>query len=78
MIHNMFHLSSAPRVSPRLLCTAAQQKNGHSPEDESEKTEQSAADKVLTEKTQLEEQLKDMTVSWRWVLQVQAKDSRLN
>lgn len=52
------------RASPRLLCTATQQKNGDRSEEEAEKPEQSAAEKVLVEeKTQLEEQLKDMTVS---------------
>lgn len=52
------------RASPRLLCTATQQKNGHRSEEEAEKPEQSSAEKVLMEeKTQLEDQLKDMTVS---------------
>lgn len=47
-----------------MLCTATQQKNGHRSEEEAEKPEQSAAEKVLMEdKSQLEEQLKDMTVS---------------
>lgn len=47
-----------------MLCTATQQKNGNRSEEEAEKPEQSAAEKVLMEeKTQLEEQLKDMTVS---------------
>lgn len=47
----------------RLLCTATQQKNGPGSEEEAEKTEQSPAEKVLTEeKVQLEAQLKDMTV----------------
>lgn len=47
-----------------MLCTATQQKNGHRSEEEAEKPEQSSAEKVLMEeKTQLEDQLKDMTVS---------------
>lgn len=51
------------RTSPRLLCTATQQKNGHGSEEEADKPEQSSAEKVLVEeKSQLEEQLKDMTV----------------
>ncbi|CAL1590557.1 unnamed protein product [Knipowitschia caucasica] len=45
------------RASPRLLCTATQQKSG-----EEEAAEQSAADKALQEeKGKLEEQLKKMT-----------------
>lgn len=52
------------RTSPRLLCTATQQKNGPGPEEEAEKTEQGAVEKALMEeKSQLEEQLKEMTVS---------------
>lgn len=55
---------SSPRTSPRLLCTATQQKNGHGSEEEAEKPEQSNAEKALVEeKSQLEEQLKEMTVS---------------
>lgn len=47
-----------------MLCTATQQKNGHGPEEDAEKPEQSNAEKVLVEeKSQLEEQLKEMTVS---------------
>lgn len=47
-----------------MLCTATQQKNGHGSEEEAEKPEQSNAEKVLLEeKSQLEEQLKEMTVS---------------
>lgn len=48
-----------------MLCTATQQKNGHRSEEEAEKSEQNAAEKLLTEKSQLEEQLKDMTVSFQ-------------
>lgn len=59
-----FCLSSPSRASPRLLCTATQQKNGPGPEEEAEKMEQSAAEKALTEeRSRLEEQLKEMTVS---------------
>lgn len=51
------------RASPRLLCTATQQKNGDRSEEEAEKPEQSAAEKgLIEEKSQLEEQLKEMTV----------------
>lgn len=50
-------MSILPRASPRLLCTATQQKNGHRSEEEAEKPDQNAE-----EKSQLEEQLKDMTV----------------
>lgn len=47
-----------------MLCTATQQKNGHGSEEEAEKPEQSNAEKVLLEeKSQLEEQLKEVTVS---------------
>lgn len=51
------------RSSPRLLCTATQQKNGPGSE-EAEKPDQNTAEKaLLEEKSQLETQLKDMTVS---------------
>lgn len=51
------------RASPRLLCTAAQQKSGQGSEED-QNAEQSAAEKVLAEeKGQLEEQLKEVTVS---------------
>uniref|UniRef100_A0A3Q1F6P5 GrpE protein homolog n=1 Tax=Acanthochromis polyacanthus TaxID=80966 RepID=A0A3Q1F6P5_9TELE len=59
---NLFCPSFHSRASPRLLCTATQKKNGHGSEEEAEKPEQNAAEKVLVEeKTQLEEQLKEMT-----------------
>lgn len=46
-----------------MLCTATQQKNGDRSEEEAEKPEQSAAEKgLIEEKSQLEEQLKEMTV----------------
>ncbi|XP_057709877.1 grpE protein homolog 1, mitochondrial [Corythoichthys intestinalis] len=55
------------RSSPRRLCTATQQKNG--PEETSaEKPEQSVTEKVLAEKTQLEEQLKEMTDKYKRAL----------
>ncbi|XP_023282924.1 grpE protein homolog 1, mitochondrial [Seriola lalandi dorsalis] len=61
--------SALTRTSPRLLCTATQQKNGHRSEEDTEKPEQSAAEKVLTEeKTQLEEQLKEMTEKYKRAL----------
>ncbi|CAG5929524.1 unnamed protein product [Menidia menidia] len=60
--------SPALRVSPRLLCTATQQKNGPGPE-ESEKPEHSAGEKALMEeKSQLEGQLKDMTEKYKRAL----------
>jgi len=53
-------------VTPRLLCTAAQQKSsgtGTEEENGAQKPEPSAAEKAFTEeKMQLEEQLKDVTV----------------
>ncbi|KAL3046770.1 grpE protein homolog 1, mitochondrial [Trematomus bernacchii] len=52
------------RASPRLLCTASQQKK-----DETDKPEQSAADTLLAEeKAQLEEQVKDMTEKYKRAL----------
>lgn len=59
-----------------MLCTATQQKNGHrteeeaeKPEHEAEKPEQGAAEKSqMEEKTQLEEQLKDMTDKYKRAL----------
>ncbi|KAI1888255.1 hypothetical protein AGOR_G00183140 [Albula goreensis] len=58
------------RSSPRLLCTAAQQKNdGASADDASQKSEQSPAEKALAEeKVQLEEQLKDVTDKYKRAL----------
>ncbi|XP_028330952.1 grpE protein homolog 1, mitochondrial [Gouania willdenowi] len=57
------------RASPRLLCTAAQQKNGPRPEEEAEKVDQSSAEKTLAEaKSQVEEQLKDMTEKYKRAL----------
>ncbi|XP_047241114.1 grpE protein homolog 1, mitochondrial isoform X2 [Girardinichthys multiradiatus] len=51
------------------MCTATQQKNGPGSVEEAEKTEQSTADKVLTEeKGQLEEQLKEMTDKYKRAL----------
>ncbi|XP_044040626.1 grpE protein homolog 1, mitochondrial [Siniperca chuatsi] len=67
--HSLVALPALIRVSPRLLCTATQQKNGHRSEEEAEQPEQSAAEKVLMEaKTQLEEQLKDMTGKYKRAL----------
>ena len=58
-------LSTCPsRSSPRFLCTAAQRQNGQGPEDEGDKPEQSATEKASAEeKSQLEGQLKEVTVS---------------
>lgn len=57
---------SRSRAPPRLLCTATQQKNGPGSEEEAEKPEQTSADRVLLEeKSQLETQLKDLTVRRR-------------
>lgn len=58
------------------MCTATQQKNGHGSEEEADKPEQSSAEKVLVEeKSQLEEQLKDMTVCLQTELQQLLKHS---
>ncbi|XP_064199679.1 grpE protein homolog 1, mitochondrial [Anguilla rostrata] len=60
------------RSSPRLLCTAAQQKsNGASADEENaaQKPEQSSAEKALVEeKVQLEEQLKDVMDKYKRAL----------
>ncbi|XP_031170529.1 grpE protein homolog 1, mitochondrial [Sander lucioperca] len=64
-VRQSYSIVSSPalvRASPRLLCTATQQKNGPGPEEEAEKPEQSAAE------TQLEEQLKDMTEKYKRAL----------
>ncbi|KAF1380291.1 hypothetical protein PFLUV_G00162090 [Perca fluviatilis] len=64
-VRQSYSIVSSPaliRASPRLLCTATQQKNGHGSEEEAEKPEQSAAE------TQLEEQLKDMTEKYKRAL----------
>ncbi|KAM6949049.1 grpE protein homolog 1, mitochondrial isoform 2-T2 [Aplochiton taeniatus] len=56
------------RASPRLLCSAAQQKNGQGAEEEA-KPEHSAAENALVEeKTQLEEQLKELTDKYKRAL----------
>ncbi|XP_039896779.1 grpE protein homolog 1, mitochondrial isoform X2 [Simochromis diagramma] len=55
--------------SPRLLCMATQQKNGHGSEEEAEKPEPSPTEKsLMEEKTQLEDQLKDMTEKYKRAL----------
>ncbi|XP_056883299.1 grpE protein homolog 1, mitochondrial isoform X2 [Takifugu flavidus] len=57
------------RSSPRLLCTATQQKNGPRSEEEAEKPDQNTAEKAaLEEKSQLETQLKDMTEKYKRAL----------
>ncbi|MBN3321873.1 GRPE1 protein, partial [Atractosteus spatula] len=61
------------RASPRLLCTAAQQKsNGQSTEEEQgrgQHAQQTPAEKVLAEeKSQLEEQLKELTDKYKRAL----------
>ncbi|XP_006802638.1 grpE protein homolog 1, mitochondrial [Neolamprologus brichardi] len=57
------------RGSPRLLCMATQQKNGHRSEEEAEKPEPSPTEKsLMEEKTQLEDQLKDMTEKYKRAL----------
>ncbi|KAM9717117.1 grpE protein homolog 1, mitochondrial-like [Menidia menidia] len=69
-VRQSYPLIASPvlRVSPRLLCTATQQKNGPGPE-ESEKPEHSAGEKALMEeKSQLEGQLKDMTEKYKRAL----------
>ncbi|KAG7497669.1 grpE protein-like 1, mitochondrial [Solea senegalensis] len=71
-VRQSYSLVASPallRASPRLLCTATQQKNGHGSEEEAEKTEISEAEKVLVEqKSQVEEQLKDMTEKYKRAL----------
>ncbi|XP_054609847.1 grpE protein homolog 1, mitochondrial isoform X1 [Dunckerocampus dactyliophorus] len=61
-------LAKVERASPRWLCTSTMQKDGVRSEEKAEKPEQSAAEKVLAEKTQLEEQLKDMTDKYKRAL----------
>ncbi|XP_059389190.1 grpE protein homolog 1, mitochondrial-like [Carassius carassius] len=59
---------SLGRVTPRLLCTAAQQKSSGTGTEE-EKPEPVAAEKAfIEEKTQLEEQLKDITDKYKRAL----------
>ncbi|KAM9426586.1 grpE protein homolog 1, mitochondrial [Pholidichthys leucotaenia] len=71
-VRQSYSLLASPallRVSPRLLCTATQQKNGRGSEEEAEKPEQNTAEKVLTEeKSQLEDQLKDVTEKYKRAL----------
>ncbi|XP_073331637.1 grpE protein homolog 1, mitochondrial [Pagrus major] len=71
-VRQSYSLVASPaliRASPRLLCTATQQKNGHRSEEEAEKPEQSAAEKgLMEEKGQLEEQLKEMTEKYKRAL----------
>ncbi|XP_016407007.1 grpE protein homolog 1, mitochondrial-like isoform X2 [Sinocyclocheilus rhinocerous] len=59
-------------ATPRLLCTAAQQKSsgpGTEEENGTQKPEPSAAEKAcIEEKTQLEEQLKDVTDKYKRAL----------
>ncbi|KTF80766.1 hypothetical protein cypCar_00004610 [Cyprinus carpio] len=59
---------SLVRATPRLFCTAAQQKSSGTGTEE-EKPEPSAAEKAfIEEKTQLEEQLKDITDKYKRAL----------
>lgn len=52
-----------------MFCMATQQKNGHGTEEEVEKPEPSPAEKALMEeKSQLDEQLKDMTEKYKRAL----------
>lgn len=64
------------RAAPRLLCTAAQQKSsgtGTEEENGAHKPDPSATEKALTEeKTQLEDQLKDVTVLFVYVFKQKA------
>ncbi|KAM9837042.1 grpE protein homolog 1, mitochondrial [Aulostomus maculatus] len=68
--YSIIALTALKRTSPRLLCTATQQKkNGDRSEEEAEKPEQGAAEeKSPNEKSQLEEQLKDMTEKYKRAL----------
>ncbi|XP_059211472.1 grpE protein homolog 1, mitochondrial [Centropristis striata] len=73
VVRQSYSLVASPaliRASPRLLCTATQQKNGPGPaEEEAEKPEPSAAETLLVEeKNQLQEQLKDMTEKYKRAL----------
>ncbi|XP_077355213.1 grpE protein homolog 1, mitochondrial [Festucalex cinctus] len=61
-------LRNVLRASPRRLCTATQQKNGQGSEEASAEPEQSTTEKVLAEKTQLEDQLKEMTDKYKRAL----------
>ncbi|XP_072232688.1 grpE protein homolog 1, mitochondrial [Leuresthes tenuis] len=71
-VRQSYSLVASPaliRVSPRMLCTATQQKNGQGPEEEADKPEQTAGEKTLMEeKTRLEEQLKEMTEKYKRAL----------
>lgn len=59
---------SLVRATPRLLCTAAQQKSSGTGTEE-EKPEPTAAEKAfIEEKTQLEDQLKDITDKYKRAL----------
>ncbi|XP_031706945.1 grpE protein homolog 1, mitochondrial [Anarrhichthys ocellatus] len=70
-VRQSYSLVASPaliRASPRLLCTATQQKNGPASEG-AERLEQSAAETLLLEeKTQLEDQLKDMMEKYKRAL----------
>ncbi|XP_012675872.1 grpE protein homolog 1, mitochondrial [Clupea harengus] len=63
---------SLVRATPRLLCTATQQKSpgsGSEEENGPQKPEQSSAEKALTEeKAQLEEQVKELTDKYKRAL----------
>ncbi|XP_061769796.1 grpE protein homolog 1, mitochondrial isoform X1 [Nerophis ophidion] len=62
-------LATIGRASPRRLCTAASGlKNSNSAGEKSENPEQSVVEKVLVEKTQLEEQLREMTDKYKRAL----------
>ncbi|XP_038124308.1 grpE protein homolog 1, mitochondrial [Cyprinodon tularosa] len=71
-VRQSYSLLASPalkRAPLRLLCTATQQKNGSGSEEEAEKPEQNAAEKVLAEeKGKLEEQLKEMTEKYKRAL----------
>ncbi|XP_077598300.1 grpE protein homolog 1, mitochondrial [Stigmatopora nigra] len=60
-------LRNIVRSTPRRLCTATQQKNGPD-EASTEKSEHSPTEKVVAEKMQLEEQLKEMTDKYKRAL----------
>ncbi|XP_053716989.1 grpE protein homolog 1, mitochondrial [Synchiropus splendidus] len=66
--YSLLTSSALTRASQRMLCTATQQKNGPAPEEGAEKPEQSDAEKIQKEMTQLEEQLKDMTEKYKRAL----------
>ncbi|XP_063042614.1 grpE protein homolog 1, mitochondrial [Engraulis encrasicolus] len=71
-VRQSYNIVASPafvRATPRLLCTAAQQKTPGSASEEEKAAEPSAAEKALTEeKAQLETQVKDLTDKYKRAL----------